>query len=111
MENVQIGSVEQATLVVGVLAMATEDENGISGDSQVIRIEVSYNKTGVWVIGVVPGEFRRNTHRSDYRFQIQEHHLIIQNRVILVHLADTSRVVELYFSRIWRGRSRIGKHT
>lgn len=107
MENVQIGSVEQATLVVGVLAMATEDENGISGDSQVIRIEVSYNKTGVWVIGVVPGEFRRNTHRSDYRFQIQEHHLIIQNRVILVHLADTSRVVELHFSRIWRGRSRI----
>ena len=39
MENVQIGSVEQATLVVGVLAMATEDENGISGDSQVIRIK------------------------------------------------------------------------
>ena len=39
MENVQISSVEQATLVVGVLAMATEDENGISGDSQVIRIE------------------------------------------------------------------------
>ena len=39
MENVQIGSVEQATLVVGVLAMATEDENAISGDSQVIRIE------------------------------------------------------------------------
>ena len=39
MENVQIDSVEQATLVVGVLAMATEDENGISGDSQVIRIE------------------------------------------------------------------------
>ena len=39
MENVQISSVEQATLVVGVLAMATEDENSISGDSQVIRIE------------------------------------------------------------------------
>ena len=39
MENVQISSVEQATLVVGVLAMATEDENGISGDSQVIKIE------------------------------------------------------------------------
>lgn len=55
MENVQIGSVEQATLVVGVLAMATEDENGISGDSQVMRIEVSYNKTGVRVISVVRG--------------------------------------------------------
>jgi len=39
MENVQIGSVEQATLVVGVLAMATDDDNGISGDSQVKRIK------------------------------------------------------------------------
>lgn len=35
MENVQVASVEQATLVVGVLAMATDDENGVSGDSQV----------------------------------------------------------------------------
>lgn len=35
MENVQVASVEQATLVVGVLAMATDNNNGISGDSQV----------------------------------------------------------------------------
>lgn len=35
MENIQVGSVEQATLVVGVLAMATDNDNGISGDSQV----------------------------------------------------------------------------
>ena len=48
MENVQIGSVEQATLVVGVLAMATEDDNGISGDSQVKDLMgISYNKNGV----------------------------------------------------------------
>lgn len=39
MENVQVGSVEQATLVVGVLAMATDNDNGISGDSQVKSIK------------------------------------------------------------------------
>ena len=30
-----VASVEQATLVVGVLAMATDSDDGISGDSQV----------------------------------------------------------------------------
>ncbi len=35
MENIQVASVEQATLVLGVLAMATDDDKGISGDSQV----------------------------------------------------------------------------
>ncbi|XP_022796472.1 polycystic kidney disease protein 1-like 2 [Stylophora pistillata] len=34
MENIVVGSVEQATLVVGVLAMATDNDDGISGDSQ-----------------------------------------------------------------------------
>ena len=38
MENIQVASVEQATLVVGVLAMATDNDNGISGDSQVIKV-------------------------------------------------------------------------
>lgn len=57
MENVQIGSVEQVILVVGVFVMVIEDENGIFGDFQVMRIEVFYNKIGVWVIGVVLGEF------------------------------------------------------
>lgn len=35
MENIKVGSVEQATMVVGVLAMATDNDDGISGDSQV----------------------------------------------------------------------------
>lgn len=42
MENVQVDSVERATLVVGVLAMATDDENGISSDSQVKALMMCY---------------------------------------------------------------------
>ena len=35
MENVQVGSMQQATLVVGVIALATDSDKGISDDSQV----------------------------------------------------------------------------
>ena len=35
MENVQVGSMQQATLVVGVIALATDNDKGISDDSQV----------------------------------------------------------------------------
>lgn len=44
MENIKVGSVEQATMVVGVLAMATDNDDGISGDSQVKNYNVFANK-------------------------------------------------------------------
>ena len=35
MTTIQIGSLQQATMVVGVVALATDSDNGISSDSQV----------------------------------------------------------------------------
>lgn len=35
MTTVKIGSLQQATMVVGVVALATDADNGISSDSQV----------------------------------------------------------------------------
>lgn len=35
MTTVKIGSLQQATMVVGVVALATDSDNGISSDSQV----------------------------------------------------------------------------
>lgn len=40
MTDVEVGSMQQATLVVGVIAMATENEEGISDDSQVRAVPV-----------------------------------------------------------------------
>ena len=37
MENMEVASMQQATLVVGVIAMATDNEDGISDDSQVFQ--------------------------------------------------------------------------
>ena len=37
MEGVQVGSMQQATLVVGVLAMATDNDEGLSDNTQVLK--------------------------------------------------------------------------
>ena len=37
MEDVQVGSMQQATLVVGVLAMATDNDEGLSDNTQVLK--------------------------------------------------------------------------
>ena len=37
MATMEVASMQQATLVVGVIAMATDNEDGISDDSQVFQ--------------------------------------------------------------------------
>ena len=39
MANMEVASMQQATLVVGVIAMATDNEDGISDDSQVYKTQ------------------------------------------------------------------------
>ena len=41
MENMEVASMQQATLVVGVIAMATDNKDGISDDSQVFQVNTN----------------------------------------------------------------------